>query len=76
VQETQETPLGCLPPLKWNQGWHQKLVVNDEIPMRLTILLMKLVPATKMFNQLCVDFKARVEKVKTEGDLQTKETVP
>jgi hypothetical protein len=37
---------------------------------------MRLVPATKMFNQFYEDFKAKVEKVKAEGRLQRKETDP
>jgi hypothetical protein len=38
--------------------------------MQLNILITKLVPAAKMFNQLCEDFKARVEKVKAEVDFK------
>ena len=44
--------------------------------MRLNILVMKLVPAAKMFSQFCEDFKAGVEKSKAEGRLRTKETAP
>ncbi|CZR50743.1 uncharacterized protein PAC_00617 [Phialocephala subalpina] len=40
---------------------------NSEEPFRLSILVMKLLPATTMFNQFCKDFKARVESVKQEG---------
>jgi hypothetical protein len=31
--------------------------INDEIPFRLNVLVMRLLPATKMFNELCVDLK-------------------
>lgn len=50
--------------------------INIEIPARLNVLLMKFMPATKMFNQFCVDFKARVEKLKADGAIQTEETAP
>jgi hypothetical protein len=47
---------------------------NDGASMRLSVLVMMLWPDTKMFKQCCVDFKARVEKVKAEGAFQSKET--
>jgi hypothetical protein len=43
--------------------------INSEIPARLNILVFKLIDTTKMFTPLCVDFKARVEKLKAEGQL-------
>lgn len=50
--------------------------INSEIPATLNILLMPLMPAKKMFSQLCMDFKARVEKLKADGNVQAKETAP
>ncbi|KUJ22423.1 uncharacterized protein LY89DRAFT_680570 [Mollisia scopiformis] len=42
--------------------------INSEIPFRLNVLLMRLLPAESMFQQFCKDFKARVESaVKKEA---------
>ncbi|KAF8863306.1 hypothetical protein BDZ45DRAFT_738283 [Acephala macrosclerotiorum] len=52
-------------PSKTNTGG--TTFYNSEEPFHLNILVMKLLPATAMFNQFCKDFKARVESVKKEG---------
>lgn len=39
---------------------------NDELPLRLNVILMKLGPGRRMFEEFCTEFKARVERVKKE----------
>lgn len=39
------------------------LLINNEVPFRLNVILMRLVPAEKMFKQFCEGFKKRVEAV-------------
>ncbi len=48
-------------PSQINPG--KTLLINNEEPFRLNVILMRLVPAEKMFKQFCEEFKTRVEAV-------------
>jgi len=41
--------------------------VNSEVPLRLNVVLLRLVPIGSKFEHFCQSFKARVEHVKKEG---------